>query len=478
VGQLTIDNYKKQEKFLINNHNMKQIIVRQPDYMGKNRKGFEKLCTLFVMLAGLLMLGLASDSWAASGISIASVAPVGTAIVGQTPTTTNVAAASPDLQRDAVLKRIVQTHPSSFPLDTLLSHMPVQDTKSWRYTAYDTPYLSYRGTIAAELSAISSGANTTPFTLKPSNLEHIRKWSCLFFPTIKGSATTDGLPLAAYVVSVARGSSSTMDVIALNAAGGALAKIVVDTPYIIGPIAAHELVMQVEPQVPVPQNYENYNQLFMCQMEVGDYEEAHLKEVGWGWSDIQDYTIMDFRIRRTISYYYGFAKKFVDGVENVEKYSTGGIYRQITRKYPTIAGPWTDSNFVDFSKYVFVGVKGSRRKIVFAGDAMIANMSKAAFIQKQLQAASTEVAFGLTFTKIKTNFGDLLVHYEPLFTEMNISNQALVLDPEFIVRTNFNGISHDKIDAKGAGFKRAKVESVAEASSALLRNRDSHVWVE
>jgi hypothetical protein len=458
---------------------MRKILVKEPDYTGENKRGFQKLCSLFMMLAGLLMIGLALDSWATGGVVLGSVATATQVITGQTPTTGSVGVASPTLLRDAVLKKIVQTHPSSFPLDTLLSYMPVQKTDAWRYTAYDTPYLLYRGTLGAKRAAITSGTNTTPFTLTPSNLGHIRKWSCLFFPTIKGSATTDGLPLAAYVVSIARGAS-TMDVITLNATGtgGAIAEIPADTPYIIGPIAAYELDMQVEPQVPVPQEYYNYNQLFMCQMEVGDFEEAHLKEVGWSWDDIQDHTIMDFRVRRTISYYYGYAKKFVDSVANVEKYSTGGIYRQVTRKFATISAPWSDTDFIDFSKYVFIGAKGSRKKVVFAGDEMIANMSKAPFIQKQLQAANTEVAFGLTFSKIRTNFGDLLVHYEPLFTEMAIANQALVLDPEFIVRTNFNGTSYDKIDAKKAGAKRAKIESIAEASSVLLRNRDTHVWVE
>jgi hypothetical protein len=61
---------------------------------------------------------------------------------------------------------------------------------------------------------------------------------------------------------------------------------------------------------------------------------------------------------------------------------------------------------------------------------------------------------------------------------MKMPNQAVLLDPEFLVRTNFDGVHHDKIDANGAGVKRAKVESIAEASAALLRNRDSHAWVE
>jgi hypothetical protein len=454
-----------------------KTIIKEPDYMGKNRKGFFSLLR-FMILGSLLLLGIfVSPEWAAGGALIKAmpVAPPGAVIVGETPTTGAVDGASPDLLLDAVLKKVIQTHPSSFPLDTLMSHMAQQKTQSWEFRAYDTPYLPYRGTLK-----VATAATTTPgaaVVMTPNNIDHIRNQSCLFIRSVSGAATTDGKPLALHVQLVSRGAG-TMEAIPLNATGGVVAIMPANTEFIIGPIAAHELDMQVESQVPVPQSYSNYNQLFMCQMEVGDYEEAHLKEVGWGWNDIQDYTIMDFRARRTISYYFGFPAKFIDTFRNVEKYSTGGIYRQITRKYPAPANAWTDSDFIDFSKYAFVGVKGSHKKIVLAGDTMIANMSKAPIIQKQQNATSTEVVFGLTFTKIKTNFGDLLVHYEPLFTEMGIPNQALTLDPEFLVRTNFNGLQHDKLDPKGGGWKRAKIESIAEASAALLRNRDSHVWVE
>jgi hypothetical protein len=454
----------------------KSIIIKEPDYMGENRKGFQKLCSFFVVLAGLLALSLSFDAWAiGSGVTLGGVAGVGQSIVGETPTSSNVDAASPTLMRQAVLKKIVQTHPSSFPLDTLLSYMTQQDTPSWEYRAYDTPYLPYRGTLAAATSATTTAGD--PVVISPSNIEHIRSQSCLFFRTISGAATTDGKWLALHVQLVSRGSK-TIEAIPLNATAGKVGVIASGTEFIIGPIAAHELDMTVESQVPVPQSYSNFNQLFMCQMEVGDYEEAHLKEVGWGWSDIQDYTIMDFRARRTISYYFGFATKFIDTLRNVEKYSTGGIERQITRRFTSPAGAWADGDFIEFSRYVFVGVKGSQKKIVLAGDQLIANMSKAPVIQKQQQATSTEVVFGLTFSKIKTNFGELLIHYDPLLTEMGLPTKGVVLDPEFLVRTNFNGVQHEKLDPKGSGFKRAKIESIAEASSALLRNRDSHVWID
>jgi hypothetical protein len=454
-----------------------KTIIKEPDYMGKNRKGFRKVIGLFLILSGILTIALTGDIpsliGGGSGLALGAVAGIGQTIVGETPSTQAVDKASPDLLREAILKKVIQTHPSSYPLDTLMHYMSQQSTPSWEFRAYDTPYLPYRSTIKTASSAGTVVGN--PVSLTPVNIDHIRNQSCLFFKSISGTATKDGKWLAVHVVNVTRGAGTT-DVIPLNATGDLLPAIPANTEFIIGPIAANELDMQVESQVPVPQNYSNYNQLFMCQMEVGDYEEAHLKEVGWGWSDIQDYTIMDFRFRRTISYYLGYAAKFVDSIRNVEKYSTGGIGRQITRQY-TAPSAWTDADFVDFSEYVFIGNKGSLKKICLFGNTLISNISKINTVQKQLAAGSTEVVFGLTFNKIKTNYGELLVHYDPLFTEMGMPDQGVVLDPEFLVRTNFNGIHHDKIDSKSAGWRRAKIESIAEASAALLRNRDSHVWV-
>jgi hypothetical protein len=454
-----------------------KTIIKEPDYMGKNRKGFRKVIGLFLMLLGIVTIALTGDIpsliGGGSGMTIGAAAGLHQTIVGETPTTQAVDNASPDLLREAILKKVIQTHPSSYPLDTLMQYMSQQSTPSWEFRAYDTPYLPYRSTIKT-----ASAAASTPMqqvTLTPVNIEHVRNQSCLFFKSISGAATKDGKWLAIHVVNITRGAG-TMDVIPLNATGDLMPAIPINTEFVIGPIAANELDMQVEPQTPVPQNYSNYNQLFMCQMEVGEYEEVHLKEVGWGWSDIQDYTIMDFRFRRTISYYLGYASKFVDSNRNVEKYSTGGIGRQMTRQY-TAPSTWTEADFVDFSEEVFIGNKGSLKKICLFGNKLISDISKVNFVQKQLAAGSTEVVFGLTFSKIKTNYGELLVHYDPLFTEMGMPDQGVVLDPEFLVRTNFHGIHHDKIDAKGAGIRRAKVESIAEASAALLRNRDAHLWV-
>jgi hypothetical protein len=453
-----------------------KTVIKEPDYMGKNRRGFKKLIYLSIILSGLLTLVLTGDAYAlfaGGSFSMAGIAAPGQVIVGETPSTQSVDAASPDLLRAAVLKKVIQTHPSSFPLDTLMSHMAQQSTPSWDFRAYDTPYLPYKGKTAT--TTVKSNVPLAAVTLTPENPEHVRDQSCLFFQTISGANTKDGKMLAAHVLHVSRGAG-TMDVIPLNAAGDLMPAITSGTEFIIGPIAANELAMQVESQVPVPQNYSNYNQLFMCQMEVGDYEEAHLKEVGWGWSDITDYAIMDFRFRRTVSYYLGYATEFIDALNNVRKYSTGGILRQITRQW-TAPSVWVDANFIDLAQYVFVGVKGSQKKILLCGDQLIADISKIPTIQRQQAATSTEAVFGLTFTKIKTNFGELLVHYDPLFTEMGMSGHGVVLDPEFLVRTNFNGVHHDKIDSKKAGLMRGKIESIAEASAALLRNRDSHVWI-
>jgi hypothetical protein len=449
-----------------------KTIIKEPNYMGKNRAGFLSLLR-FIFLGALLLIGVFVSPECAFGggavIKGMAVAAPGQVIVAEPGSTESIDTASPELLEDAVLKKVIQTHPSSFPLDTMISHASKQNTSSWEYEAFDTPYIPYYTTTSA---AFTTNTFALSF-LSVANIDFIRNGSTLFIKSILGS---DGKWLALLVTSVARGATPQIQVMTLNpVTAGYTPAIPNGTEIIIGPIAANELAMQVEQQIPVPQPYGNWNQLFMCQIEQGDYAEAHQKKVDWGWKDMHEYAIMDFRARRSIAYYLGFGGRFVDAVAGVVKYTTKGIYRQIVRQWSAPAS-WTDADFIDFCQFIFIGNKGSQKRILFAGDQLIANISKAP-IMKQQNATSTEVIWGLEFTKIKTNFGSIYTYYDPMLTEMKLSGSGVVIDPEFLVRTNFDGVHYDKLDLKGAGTRRVKAESIAEASSALLRNLDAHVWI-
>jgi hypothetical protein len=331
--------------------------------------------------------------------------------------------------------------------------------------------LPYRSSFIAA-GAVPSPA-TNMFLLTPATVQFIRKGSLLYLKDIMGS---DGLNLA---LMVDDRTVTDINVVALNGIAGTV--IPANSEFIIGSIAASELEMTVEQQVPVPQDYKNYNQLFIFTIELGDYAAAQQKEVSWGWTDIADYTIKDFRTRRSIDYMLSFGKKTAVSLDNAIKYTTSGIRRQITRTWPNPV-TWTDNDFIDFSEYVFVGsngagASGSTKKILLAGNGLITGISKTTNIQKQLAAGLTETVFGITFHKIVTNYGTILVTYDALFTQMGLENEGLVLDPEYLVRTNFKGVNDDKIDYKKAGVKRVKAESFSEASAVLLRNRDAHVWI-
>jgi hypothetical protein len=446
-------------------------LIKEPEYMGRNRKGFLSLLSLLIFGA-LLVIGIASPELAFGGAVIKGVGVAGpnTVIIGEPGSTESIDAASPELLEAAVLEKVIQTHPSSFPLDTIAHQAAKQSTPSWEYKAYDTPYVPYYSKILTGLSAATAFASAI---VTPENIEFIRKGSTIFVPSINGG---DGKILALLVTHVSRSTTPTIQIMALNPVTAGYVPIIPNnTSIIIGPIAANELEMQVEQQVPVPQPYTNWNQLFMCQVEQGDYAEAHQKQVNWGWKDMHEYTVMDFRSRRSIAYYLGYGGEFVDAVNNVKKYTTSGILRQIVRQYVPPAA-WNDEEFINFCQYVFIGHKGSQKKVLLAGDQLIANIAKAPIL-KQQNAMSTEVLWGLEFKKIVTNFGSIYMHYDPILTEMKLNGHGVVLDPEFLVRANFEGLQFTNLDLKSAGIRRVKAQSIAEASSLLLRNLEAHVWV-
>ncbi|MFR6635429.1 MAG: hypothetical protein ACLUQ6_12740 [Alistipes onderdonkii] len=56
---------------------------------------------------------------------------------------------------------------------------------------------------------------------------------------------------------------------------------------------------------------------------------------------------------------------------------------------------------------VFCGNNGSERRIMFYGKDFGRQMAGASTVQKQLEAGSTEVVFGITFHRISTPDGEL-----------------------------------------------------------------------
>lgn len=450
-----------------------KTIIKEPDYMAQNKSGFRKFLSA-VFLLGMIAIAFFTDNAATAaaggaGYVTFNVATPGAIITAKPPSTESINNASPELLKNEILKKVIQTHPNTYPLDTIMHYLTLVNTDSWQYQAFDTPYLPYTSSVTA---ASTAGAFKAQKTINPVSVEYLRTGSCLYVPSIL--ASDDNKWLSLYVTNIAHGAN-TADVIAINN-NFTVPAIPSGTEFIIGPTAVNELTMQVDPQIPVPQPYNNYNQLFMCQVEMGDYAKAHEKNINWGWSDIHDYTLMDFRARRAMAYYFGIGKEFADPIANKIIYSTEGIYHQITNVV-TAPATWTDAEFIDLIDRAFTNAMGSEKKILLAGNDLISNMSKTPTVQKQMAANSTEVVFGITFNKITTNLGTLLVRYDPILTQAKLPGDGVILDPEFLVKTNFDGTKFDKLDLRRSGVRRVEAESIAEASSALLRNRDTHAWI-
>ena len=94
-------------------------------------------------------------------------------------------------------------------------------------------------------------------------------------------------------------------------------------------------------------------------------------------------------------------------------------------------------------------------------------------MQKQIDAKSTFVKWGLTFKEIETNFGSLLIFHHKLLNQMGWSKRGIVLDINNVEKHVFKPMQANKLDLKGSGQSNVNATMIDEASCLVLRYPDT-----
>lgn len=80
----------------------------------------------------------------------------------------------------------------------------------------------------------------------------------------------------------------------------------------------------------------------------------------------------------------------------------------------------------------------------------------ASTVQKQLEAGSTEVVFGITFHRISTPDGELLMKPHDLLNEYGYSKAAIVIDPANVYRAIQKPLEATELDRDKTGLSPLK----------------------
>ena len=100
--------------------------------------------------------------------------------------------------------------------------------------------------------------------------------------------------------------------------------------------------------------------------------------------------------------------------------------------------------------------------------------ARASTVQKQLEAGSTEVVFGITFHRISTPDGELLMKPHDLLNEYGYSKAAIVIDPANVYRAIQKPLEATELDRDKTGLSRSSDVRIDESHTLAVTNPDAH----
>jgi len=252
--------------------------------------------------------------------------------------------------------------------------------------------------------------------------------------------------------------------------------------------ACSELDAQTGMFTNLPSPEEQYCQNFMLQVEQSTFEKLWKNEANWTFADIEEEAVYDFKLTRELTSLFGVKNKIQHkSKKNQLTYFTKGIW-WMAGKDITI-GHWVtdattgekklvidESDLVDFSKDLFIGVASTKRKVLFAGSDLVAAISK--IKSERFRAKETVAIWDLRFTSFKTDFGEVLLIHHELFDQAGMSDMGFALEDGYLEKRIFLSFEKSVLDLKKAGIRNSDATVLQEVSCLVLKNAKAHARVQ
>lgn len=437
----------------------------------------------------------------ALGLGLAAVMPLagGGATVTEEPLTNELTdEASPDLLVAEIDKEICKQRPMSTPIDQISRNAKAKRTQSFRQEFYSIDSRGLRTTTSKAYAAptgasggyaTNASQQTKLEVVDPSLFEVSTTVRVCGVKGYQGDGVTPseqdlmllvinkdvdtGYPVvvAANGQKIASSASShVMNCIPSIPAGTTLIRL---------GRAASELDAQTAQYADLPTKEEQFCQSFMMQIEQSTWNKLAKKEVDWNFNDVEQNAVYDMRLGMENSFLFGVKGLTYDPIKKSNIYTTGGIWWQAGKdvEYGTADDEQiTETQLVDISKELFTGHSGSRKKILFAGSDLLANLMKVKS-EKLVKEPTAVEEFGLQFTSFRTRFGELLVMHHELFDQNGMSREGFVLDPQYLTKATHIPWVRNELDLKKSGQRNTEAVVITEASCVYLRYPKAHARI-
>ena len=402
----------------------------------------------------------------------------GEVVTDKAVTTDITKSKSENLLRPDISKQITKIQPAAAPLDTLIREAGAHEiTKSLEFKFYSSELRPFLDELDEEFT---KGDEAGTFNIKVKSIRIWQKDDDLVFHGVLGN---DGMPLVAHIVDK-NISASTLEVIFLNGTGNSSTHGVASQPPAsipddtkIGRLgnAKSELDADTAAFGHLPLDKSNLVQYHMAAVQESIWQKLHAKEVNWDIRDMQNMELYDMRCRMEATSWFGVRKIINDPKrDEVEKYHTAGVIRFIDKHVTLPAGTFTDAFWATTTKNIFVGNNGSDTRYMFIGSDLMERLSQVDHIKKQIDGKSTEFKYGLTWNKIETNFGVLMLRHHEGFNHTGFSGVGAVLDMNHIRKRVFEPMRVRKLDLMTSGISKSNKYVIEETFGLEVRHKDTH----
>ena len=399
--------------------------------------------------------------------------PNGTTVVSaNAPSTTVVEPSYADEDLD---KKIVMIRPQDTPIDTFTRSIANNEScKSWEAGGWEIGTRETRDTIN-ETNGVTAGS--TSFAV-----DNVDMWkpgdTFIVLDKTTGAPkmqTVNGvtIPICCIIQSI---SSSTLTVKRVGETLSAALPALADEDILarLSP-AVSELEASVEGFNIQPSSRKYYNQTHMCQVEESVIHALMKKKVAMDFSVYKEQTIWDFKRGMELCNLFGVGGLSKNAKGELVHHSTGLWWQMTQQSTVNYATAMTDQLWNAIGKAIFEGNNGADRRLLFAGNDLLAQIANAASYSKQLEAKNTEMVLGLRVYKIETPFGELLVKPMGSLFEGYFSKCGMVIDPNFVKKYIMEPLQTTNLDLNKTGQRRVdNAVRMHETYSLFLENLPCH----
>lgn len=387
--------------------------------------------------------------------------------------------ASPGLLRNDIDERIVKVRPMSTPIDQISRWGGARACGSMKVEYYSVDTKPIVSKLVNEIDA-ESVTGTSTVSLIVEHPEIFDATETILVPEVEAS-DRDGNKVGSLVLYVVRGAETAnkIEVIPVNNFNDkgqpTIPGMVKGTQLIRMGRAAAELDVQTAQFEALPKKDFNYCQIYKAQVEQSTFQKIANKEVGWGFSDLEESAIVDLRLGMEKNFLFGHRTQIYDPLKKENVYLTGGIWNQTHREFQLPATLDYDS-IVAMSRQAFTQNAGSSRKILIGGTALIEQLSKQEHT-KVIMAQDKVTRWGIDFTEMVTKFGTLYVVASEIFDQCGHAYDGMIIDPEYITKYCHVPFRTEKLDLRTSGQRNTDAIVITEASCLVLRYPDAHMRI-